>query len=65
MKTFQERFKDSIDMYLGTAVLSEENYKSIQKEALHEALKIITNNGEYGLRTGDMVSKLRKRIESL
>lgn len=65
MKTFHERFKDSVDMYLGTAVLTEEAYKSIQKEVLQEALKIVTNDGEYGLRTGDMVSELRKRIESL
>jgi len=65
MRTFYQKFKDKIDMSDGTVVLDEVTYKDIQKEALQEAIKIITNDGEYGLTTCDMIDKLVAKMETL
>lgn len=41
MKTYQETFKDQIDMTDGTAVIDEKIYKKIQLDALKHILKIV------------------------
>jgi len=63
MKTFHETFKDRIDMTDGTVVLTEKAYKEIQRDALQHAMAVITNHGEYGLTTRDMIEDLEKDIE--
>lgn len=65
MRTFHEKFKDCIDMYHGTAIVTEPIYRSIQKDALQHALNLITNNGEYGMTTTEMASALQKEINCL
>lgn len=36
MKKYRDKFKDKIDMYDGTAILTEELYREIQLEAYNE-----------------------------
>lgn len=40
MKTFQEQFKDRIDMYHGTVTLTEYEYNQITSEAANERAAI-------------------------
>jgi len=65
MKTYQETFKDKIDMTDGTVVLNEERYKEIQKDVLQHVIKIITNDGEYGLTTDDAASMIKNKMDKL
>ena len=65
MMPFHERFKHCIDMTNGTAIINEYIHKKIQQDALEYALKIVTNDGEYGLTTKDIVLALEDEIEKL
>ena len=66
MKTFQEKFKDHIDMYHGTAIVNEPIYRDIQKDALERALQIFSETmSGHSFEYKDPIAAIRKEIDSL
>lgn len=65
MKTYSETFNHCIDIHAHTTIIDKNDFQSIQKDALEHAIKIISNNEEYGLTTIDIISALQKEIDQL